>query len=191
MKQYDQNFAAIPGFYTKGRPLVKSNLICPSDKLGWQLDCPFLNINMQRKFLYQPRKWLFGQPARKLSADPCIRSLGLNELKYLRAWDQRRQQAGKLAIFKVKVEWSWRYRSRSKVITYNTPSHASDHLFQIWKESIQNCKHYRVDTIFKVKNKWHWKYRSRSKVIIWDTPSDANDDSCQIWKEYKKNCRFF
>ena len=85
-----------------------------------------------RKFLYQPRKWLFGQPARKLSADPCIRSLGLNELKYLRAWDQRRQQAGKLAIFKVKVEWSWRYRSRSKVITYNTPSHASDHLYQIW-----------------------------------------------------------
>ena len=29
-----QNFAAIPGFYTKGCPLVKSNLICPSDKLG-------------------------------------------------------------------------------------------------------------------------------------------------------------
>ena len=37
-----------------------------------------------------------------------------------------------------KVEWPWRYRSRSKVITCDTPSHASDHLYQIWKESIQN-----------------------------------------------------
>ena len=26
-----------------------------------------------------------------------------------------------------KVKWSWRYRSRSKVITCDTPSHASDH----------------------------------------------------------------
>ena len=26
----------ISGFYTKGRPLFKSNLICPSDKLSWQ-----------------------------------------------------------------------------------------------------------------------------------------------------------
>ena len=30
------------GFYTKARPLVKSNLICPSDKLGWQPGCPVL-----------------------------------------------------------------------------------------------------------------------------------------------------
>ena len=72
------------GFYTKGRPLVKSNLICPSDKLSWHPGCPVLNINLYdtRKFLYQPRKWLFlrlafntrlrlfGQPARKLSVDP-------------------------------------------------------------------------------------------------------------------------
>ena len=35
-----------PGFYTKGRPLVKSNLICPSDKLSWQPGCPVLNINI-------------------------------------------------------------------------------------------------------------------------------------------------
>ena len=28
-------------FYTKGRPLVKSNLIYPSDKLSWQPGCPF------------------------------------------------------------------------------------------------------------------------------------------------------
>ena len=57
-----------PGFYTKGRPLVKSNLICHSDKLSWQPGCPVLNINIQDNFLYQPRKWLFGQPARKLVA---------------------------------------------------------------------------------------------------------------------------
>ena len=35
------------GFYTKGRPLVKSNLICPSDKLSWQPGCPILNTNIQ------------------------------------------------------------------------------------------------------------------------------------------------
>ena len=36
-------------------------------------------------------------------------------------------------IFKVKVELPWRYRSRSKVITWDTPSHASDHLYQYGK----------------------------------------------------------
>ena len=38
------------GFYTKGRLLVKSNLICPSDKLSWQPGCPVLNINIQGNF---------------------------------------------------------------------------------------------------------------------------------------------
>ena len=61
-----------------------------------------------------------------------------------------------------KVEWPWRYRSRSKVITCNTPSHASNHLYQTWKESIQNYRRYRADTIFKVKAEWPWKYRSSS-----------------------------
>ena len=88
-----------------------------------------------------------------------------------------------------KVEWPWRYRSRSKVITCDTPSHASYHLYQIWKESIQNYRRYRAYKIFKVKAEWPWKYRSRSKVITCDTPSD--DDLCQIWKECKQNCRFF
>ena len=32
-----------------------------------------------------------------------------------------------------KVERPWRYKSRSKVVTSDTPSHASDHLYQIWK----------------------------------------------------------
>ena len=90
-----------------------------------------------------------------------------------------------------KVEWPWRYRSRSKVITCNTPSHASNHLYQIWKESIQNYRRYKADTIFKVKAERPWNYRSRSKVITYDRPSNANDDLCQIWKEYKQNCRFF
>ena len=90
-----------------------------------------------------------------------------------------------------KVEWPCRYRSRSKVITCDTPSHASDHLYQIWKESIQNFMRYRVDTIFKVKAEWPWKYRSRSKVITCDTSYDANDDLCQIWKECKQNCTYF
>ena len=36
----------ITGFYTKGRPLVKSNLICPLDKLSWPPGCPVLNITI-------------------------------------------------------------------------------------------------------------------------------------------------
>ena len=43
-------------------------------------------------------------------------------------------------------EWPWRYRSRSKVVLHDTPSHASDHLCLIWIESIQNCRRYRADT---------------------------------------------
>ena len=77
-----------------------------------------------------------------------------------------------------KVEWPWRYRPRSKVITCDTSSHACDHLYQIWKESIRNCGCYRADTIFKAKAKWPWRYRSRSKVIICNTPSQTSDHLC-------------
>ena len=93
-------------------------------------------------------------------------------------------------IFKVKVEWPWRYRSRSNVITCDTPSHASDHLYQIWKESIKNCWCYGADMIFKAKAKWPWRYRSRSKVIICNTPSHTRDHLCYIWKESVENCMF-
>ena len=31
------------------------------------------------------------------------------------------------------------HRSRSKVVARDTPSHASDYMCLIWKESIQNC----------------------------------------------------
>ena len=41
---------SLTGFYTKGRPLVKSNLIRTSDKLSWQPGCPVLNINIQGNF---------------------------------------------------------------------------------------------------------------------------------------------
>ena len=41
---------------------------------------------------------------------------------------------------------SWRYKSRSKVIVWDTLSYGSDHLWLIWKESIQNCRCYRADT---------------------------------------------
>ena len=40
------------GFYTKGRPLVKSNLICPSDKLSRRPGCPVLNNNIQGNFFF-------------------------------------------------------------------------------------------------------------------------------------------
>ena len=39
-----------PGFYTKGRPLVKSDLIFPLDRLSWQPGCPVLDINIQGNF---------------------------------------------------------------------------------------------------------------------------------------------
>ena len=35
-----------------------------------------------------------------------------------------------------------------KNVTRNPPCNDSDHLCQIWKESIQNCRRYRADTIF-------------------------------------------
>ena len=44
------DYSDAAGFYTKGRPPVKSNLICPSDKLSWQPGCPIININIQRNF---------------------------------------------------------------------------------------------------------------------------------------------
>ena len=44
------------------------------------------------------------------------------------------------------AEWLWRYRSRSKFIAHDTPSHASDHLCQIGTGSTQNCTCCRMDT---------------------------------------------
>ena len=51
--EHDQIFysqkAPHTGFYTMGRLLVKSKLICPWGKLSWQPGCPVLNIK-QGKF---------------------------------------------------------------------------------------------------------------------------------------------
>ena len=49
------NFHGQAGFYTTGGPLVKSNLICPLDKLSWQRGCPVLNINIQGNFCISHR----------------------------------------------------------------------------------------------------------------------------------------
>ena len=81
-----------------------------------------------------------------------------------------------------------------------TPPHASGHLCQIWKESIQNCMCCRAGTtrcdIFKqfyckVIAEWHWRYRSRSKVIVHGTLSHAGDHLCLIWKEDIQNCSHY
>ena len=43
------------------------------------------------------------------------------------------------------AEWPWRNGSRSKLITWYTPFHASGPLCHTWYESIQNWSQYRVD----------------------------------------------
>ena len=58
-----------------------------------------------------------------------------------------------------------------KFIVRYTPSHASDHLWQIWKESILICKHCRADTKSramlqqfdcKFMAEWPWRNMLRS-----------------------------
>ena len=41
-----------------------------------------------------------------------------------------------------------KFPDSEKNVTRDTPSNVSDHLWQIYKESIQNCRRYRADTIF-------------------------------------------
>ena len=72
---------------------------------------------------------------------------------------ERTQDVPHLAVFcKFMAEWPWRYRSMSKVIMCDTPSHGSDHLCLIGKESIQNCRSYRADTEYgtdgQIANSW-------------------------------------
>ena len=42
----------------------------------------------------------------------------------------------------------FKFQDLKKNVTCDPPSNDSDHLCQIWKESIQNCRRYRADTIF-------------------------------------------
>ena len=62
--------------------------------------------------------------------------------------------------FQGQAKWPWRYRSRSKVIICNTPSHTSDHLYQIWKESIENCRFF-----FKVKAEKFQKFAKNFQIL--------------------------
>ena len=58
------------------------------------------------------------------------------------------------SFFKVKAEFFLKNCQKVKFsdsethVTRDTPSIDSDHLYQIWKESTQNCRRYRADTIF-------------------------------------------
>ena len=92
---------------------------------------------------------------------------------------------------KITAEWSWRYRSRSKVILRNTPSHASDHLCQMWKESTQNCMYCRVYMTWQILEILLQRCMTRSEVIMHDTTSHASDDLCLICKESIQNCRHY
>ena len=125
---------------------------------------------------------------------------GKNPSRTLRVVKQTWQDVPYLAVllchlqqfyYKVMAQWPWRYMSRAKVFVCDTPSHASDHLCPIWKDSLKNCTCCRADTkechilsfYCKVMAEWPWRNRSRSKVIACDTPSPANEHFCQIWKE--------
>ena len=95
------------------------------------------------------------------------------------------------------TELPWRYRSKSKIIAPDTPSHAIDHLCQIGKESIQNCtccsRPEMMCLILAVllQVMAEFRFRSRSKVVASATPSHANDHLCQIRKESIQNCRSY
>ena len=87
-------------------------------------------------------------------------------------------------IFKAMAKWPWRYRSRSKVIICNTPSHISDHLCKIWKESIKNCRFYfqgQGRKISKICQKF--KFPDSEKNVTRDTPLII----VNICAKYKKN----
>ena len=64
------------------------------------------------------------------------------------------------------AEGPWRYRSRSKVVGRNTPSHASDHLCLIWKESIQKCRSYRADTECGTDGRTEWKQYTPNNFVV-------------------------
>ena len=95
-------------------------------------------------------------------------------------------------IGNITAKWPWRYGSRSEVIMHKTPSHASDHLCQTWKQFNQNgpccradMKRYAIFLQFycKVMAEWPWRHRSGSKAVARNTSSHISDHLCQIWKK--------
>ena len=71
------------GFYTKGRPLVKSNLICPLDKLSWQPGCPVLNINIQGTFCISQGNGSSDNLSENLSVNPWEVLVNVREVLHL------------------------------------------------------------------------------------------------------------
>ena len=98
------------------------------------------------------------------------------------------------------AEWPWRYMSRSKMIMHNTPTHASDHLCPIWKESIQNCTCCRLDTtrcaIFSSFIAKSWlndleEIGQGQHFLMCDKPSYTSDHLCLMWQESIQKCRCY
>ena len=124
---------------------------------------------------------------------------GKNSSRTVHAVEQTLQDEPYLAVCKFMTELPWRYRSKSKIIAPDTPSHAIDHLCQIGKESIQNCTCCSqpemmcliLAVLLQVMAECPWKFRSRSKAVASATPSHANDHLCQIRKESIQNCRSY
>ena len=64
-------------------------------------------------------------------------------------------------FFKAKAKWPWRYRSRSKVIICNTPSHTSGHCAKYGKNPSRT-----VDFFFKVNAKKFQNFANNSNFQI-------------------------
>ena len=47
----------------------------------------------------------------------------------------------------ITVEWPWRYRSKSKIVIHDTPSHSSVHVCQIWNESTKTFRFWHISQI--------------------------------------------
>ena len=62
-------------FYIMDRPLVKSKLICPSDKLSWQPGCPVLDINIQGDFCISQVNGSSDNLPENFSVDPAWNNL--------------------------------------------------------------------------------------------------------------------
>ena len=61
-------------------------------------------------------------------------------VKYKKNWSRTVEATKRTRFSKSRPNDLEDISSRSKVITCDTPSHAIDHLYQIWKESILNCR---------------------------------------------------
>ena len=117
---------------------------------------------------------------------------GNNPFRTVHAVEQTKQDVPYFSsCIAVMAEWSWRYRSKSKVVVHGISPQASDQLCQIYKESIENSMGRRANMTrcaiiwqfySKVMAEWPWRYRSGSKVIIHETPYYTGNHLHLIWK---------